>query len=444
MRASGSGPFGAMLMIAPLVAVPILAVVGIPQFAPVVASPADENPYEADLTKYRAPVEEGHGESLRYAADDLFAPFSEDSASASSGAARTSPRSRASAARNEFAGEAFENEFAAVESFDAQVPSRPASRRNPRGREWDPPSDALSGWQMNAGEEQVAMASHRGGGQRGTGQRGYAQSGEQFDSFGSQVSEQPFGTPAAQTAGFPEETQFASEASPRVRRRAETRDAGFARDERVSAADVNPFLESSFEAAPAATSARTTRAGARSARGAAPVEDFPAADQFGDAQAQSFGNENPQFGQEEPFVDDFGAPAATEPYADVAAPTSSLRTTPAGSAPVRTVAASAAPATYGYGGGAEEFTWQTATQQLKRWGIRKHYFTYVEDRDTFLFSCSLTPTDNPAISQRFEAEHDEPLLAVREVLLQIDQWQAQRTAARSGRGTGGQLRAQTP
>lgn len=38
MRSAGAGLFGALLMVAPLVAIPILAVVGVPQFAPAIAS----------------------------------------------------------------------------------------------------------------------------------------------------------------------------------------------------------------------------------------------------------------------------------------------------------------------------------------------------------------------------------------------------------------------
>ena len=74
MRASGSGLFGAIFMIAPLIAVPVLAIVGIPQFAPVVASPSSEmDPSElADSP----PQEPRIGESARHAGEDLFAPVS--------------------------------------------------------------------------------------------------------------------------------------------------------------------------------------------------------------------------------------------------------------------------------------------------------------------------------------------------------------------------------
>jgi hypothetical protein len=73
MLASASGPLGALLVIAPLAAIPVVAIVGIPQFAPVSASPADEEEI-ADLGDSAAapsPVRP----AKRRSADDLFAPL---------------------------------------------------------------------------------------------------------------------------------------------------------------------------------------------------------------------------------------------------------------------------------------------------------------------------------------------------------------------------------
>lgn len=74
MLASGSGPLGALLMIAPLAAIPVFAVVGIPQISPMVASATDEEEI--------LPDRDSRTESTRPAprrsrsADDLFAPVS--------------------------------------------------------------------------------------------------------------------------------------------------------------------------------------------------------------------------------------------------------------------------------------------------------------------------------------------------------------------------------
>jgi hypothetical protein len=88
MRSAGAGLFGALLMVAPLVAIPILAVVGVPQFAPATASldPLSvDTELSADLaaddpepgrTKSRSP--RPGGPAARFSSDDLF---SEDSPS---------------------------------------------------------------------------------------------------------------------------------------------------------------------------------------------------------------------------------------------------------------------------------------------------------------------------------------------------------------------------
>lgn len=78
MRGSAGGPLGALLMIAPLAAIPIFAIVGVPQFAPVVASPSDDEDF-ADLG---APLISTTPEDIEPspkspAAEDVFAPASE-------------------------------------------------------------------------------------------------------------------------------------------------------------------------------------------------------------------------------------------------------------------------------------------------------------------------------------------------------------------------------
>jgi hypothetical protein len=82
MLASASGPFGALLMILPLAAIPVFAVVGLPQFTPVAASPADEEEI-SDISE-RAPATSPTARpASRRSADDLFAPLDGFSASRS-------------------------------------------------------------------------------------------------------------------------------------------------------------------------------------------------------------------------------------------------------------------------------------------------------------------------------------------------------------------------
>ena len=90
MRSAGAGLFGALLMVAPLVAIPILAVVGIPQFAPATASldPASVNvELDADLSRDPddvpggAPQRSGKNRPGRpSAASDLFDDYATDDA----------------------------------------------------------------------------------------------------------------------------------------------------------------------------------------------------------------------------------------------------------------------------------------------------------------------------------------------------------------------------
>lgn len=73
-----------------------------------------------------------------------------------------------------------------------------------------------------------------------------------------------------------------------------------------------------------------------------------------------------------------------------------------------------------------QLTWRDAVQKLNALEIRNFRLEPGQQPLQFLFSCSYTPRDNPRVSRRFEAEADEPLLAVEHVLEQIDTWRAAR------------------
>src|SRR5262249_59897170 len=81
MHCTASGPLGALLLIAPLAAIPVFAIVGAPQFAPLAASPSDDDEEFADLGDSTATLESRATEtpSRGRSADDLFAPFPESS-----------------------------------------------------------------------------------------------------------------------------------------------------------------------------------------------------------------------------------------------------------------------------------------------------------------------------------------------------------------------------
>jgi len=67
-------------------------------------------------------------------------------------------------------------------------------------------------------------------------------------------------------------------------------------------------------------------------------------------------------------------------------------------------------------------TWRAAVRRLNELGI--HHFRLEPGRrpSEFHFHCSLTPSDTPRITQRFEAESAEPLRAVQKVIAQVEQW----------------------
>lgn len=116
MRSSGNGPFGVLLLAAPLVAVPMLAIFGIPQFAPGVdagsVTEQEEVGFEDEADSPRASKNR-----RRSNADDLFSPL------------------------DELADEAAD-EGEVAETDD-----------------WNPPEEALKGYRMAPPEEQFADSS---------------------------------------------------------------------------------------------------------------------------------------------------------------------------------------------------------------------------------------------------------------------------------------------
>ncbi len=75
---------------------------------------------------------------------------------------------------------------------------------------------------------------------------------------------------------------------------------------------------------------------------------------------------------------------------------------------------------------AEPLTWKRAAQRLQELGIHKYRLERIPQKQRFVFTCAVTAPGDGRVSRRFEAEADEPLLAVQSVLDQIDEWQAAR------------------
>ncbi len=119
------------LMFVGLAVVAFIGVFGIPQFAPVVASPADD-PDQNGFGEFGLRHEIGVGESTRQGADDLFAPFSDDSTSTAVGSG---------------------DPFATIDSGRSGQSTTPThSAAEPRRRPTGFPPEAFEGWQPESGQ----------------------------------------------------------------------------------------------------------------------------------------------------------------------------------------------------------------------------------------------------------------------------------------------------
>ena len=74
----------------------------------------------------------------------------------------------------------------------------------------------------------------------------------------------------------------------------------------------------------------------------------------------------------------------------------------------------------------EPFTWRMAVAKLNSLGIRQFRLEPSVAPEAFRFCCYLTPVGDARVSVRFEAEDEEPLQAVKNVLDQVAQWGGRR------------------
>ena len=130
MRSSIHGTFATLLLLIPVGAIPALAIFGIPQFAPVVASPLREG-HEGDR-------ERRVGESARAPADDLF---HDDTDFRSHGDDTLSAPGRM--------------------GDSVPVPNRNATRNSSRAQEFAEPSGRLPSWADDPPDEDLRPSSPR-------------------------------------------------------------------------------------------------------------------------------------------------------------------------------------------------------------------------------------------------------------------------------------------
>ncbi|SFI27657.1 hypothetical protein [Planctomicrobium piriforme] len=73
-------------------------------------------------------------------------------------------------------------------------------------------------------------------------------------------------------------------------------------------------------------------------------------------------------------------------------------------------------------------SWRHASLRLTELGIKNYHLERGATEGTFLFVCVFSPGDAPQVTHRFESEADDPLLAVNQVLQQVDGWMRNRFA----------------
>lgn len=414
MRAATGGSLAAFLMIAPLVAIPVFAVVGIPQVAPAVSS---GTPEDEPIFSSSTPAKGADFETSKSPADDLFASSHSKVGTRSKPGVGSSSRVVALSPESGF------------ESVHSEPPlpvsARPSSdKRRARSTqdidealrstdlaEWIPPAEALEGWT-------VAPES----GVRG---RSRASATDSTTSDLPAVTSRPGKIQPIAPMSFEEPaetTVLESEPKTPTPRRART---AVPRKKKpgVSSSPAMNFASVMEATTPSATaSARPT--GVRSNSAPRKIDSLAGAKPAAVVQTNSSSEKIPltEFtrGLVHPAdagdlstsgklsLDDIPEPAPSKLGASLER--SARKPNLPESLPVENE---------------DPPTWEAATQRLKELGIRTTKLENLTREGQFLFSCSFTPGKNPMISRRFEAVAAKPLLAVQDVLRQINEWQEQ-------------------
>lgn len=353
MRAQSSGPLTTFLMFIPLVAVPLLAVVGIPDFSPANASPSDEGP---DFQFRSADEIDG---TVRRSADDLFAPISIHSDRQQAGMSHAhAPHPADMAAADPFRRIDYERQ-------PAQQRQRVAHGRDVDARP-NQPSEANATWGgLDFGDhENAPVRLHESTGHfrtvGGKPARGFVRS---TNSEWDNPSRSPQPRAPSSDAGFGSGAQHTSSAD---------QNRGFAETPPFSEEPLPTF----FDGSPLLCE--------RLMRSGQVVSPMTAQQPVADP---SVPGERPE-------------PKQRHPAAHEAMPSGEDDERPASS-----------------------LTWRTAVAWLNQHGIDHYQLQPGHHGDEFHFSCAFTPSDNPRITHRFEAEAGEPLRAVEKVLAQIAAWQ---------------------
>ncbi|MEX0718796.1 MAG: hypothetical protein WD066_19545 [Planctomycetaceae bacterium] len=370
MRPRTGSSFAAILLFGSLLAVPLLAVFGVPEFASVSASSSGDRLRDEPLR----PIETGVGESVRYTSEDLFTPFSDP--------ARPAPRATAAFGRTPSrVGRSELDEFDLDDvSLESRVPVRPVrSASQDRMGERSLPPEALAGWEFDDEPR--------------TERRDPPARRDEF---------------AEAPARFADPAPRSDESRP-ARNRASTRNppAIVPGDRIFEPAPDDPRAENRIAPrSPSRLSPPATGPSSNQPHGAASL-----ASERGEVRPAAHAELAPvTLGVSTRSLD--GAERAGLPRPERRpADRGPTERTPSGRTPVRE---------------APPLTWTSAVERLKRFGIRDYQLSPGSRVDSFHFSCWYTPRDNPRVTKRFEDEASDPLRAVEKVLAQIDEWQDQR------------------
>lgn len=374
MRSASSGPLTALFVFAVLLGVPLLAIFGVPHFAPVVASPG-EGP-EVDFGPEWGVLQETslHGPQSAFPADT--SRFAEPSP----GAPTSEPR---------FDG-TWHDPFTSSSAPRAETP--------PWGDVRQAPDSPASAWEGTPTESSSASPPPGFSSVRANFEDGRAPEQPVLEPFAAAGS-------AVGTASEPNGKRVPGEF---LRGQAAVDSSRPADDVPGVAADRerppwwgSPLPQARGNALAATAGDRQGRnlaelGGAMPSRGPAAESRAAviAADRFPD-----FSGQRPAAAPESP-----ASVAAAEP----------ARFPPSDGGQ------SAPPAALGIRQ-REPLTWGAAVDRLNQLGIRQ-FKLEPGQRDGFHFSCYFTPRDNPRVTHRFEAESAEPLQAVEDVLIQVEDW----------------------
>lgn len=410
MRPTGSGPLSALLVLAPLVALPILAVIGIPNFAGgnLIDS---QNPAakSSDRNSGRA-LESRLGEAATSDADDLFAPLDDNENGFDDPLHPTRKRGRQ---RSRSDAGTFNVDFEdGGESLDFQSGNR--NRGRTRGRLSSENDEDVD--EFDSFEDSDSSATARRGSR--TGSRSQNDEREFDDEVALQPIDDGFGT--AKGEQFADASDDFSDQSRSGASQPKRSSRGFndaTRPEEMSERDASLFEPSPSPrgiqrpaSSPTANRASAPRSRPRDPNDA-PVFQPSGGSEFRDEPSDRETMEEPAIPPQRNVV----------PVNQRRDEFESNSNSPPGSQTGNNSAMDHQ----------QELTLKNLFDRLQAVGMtpESHYFTYLEDSDSFLFTCTANRPGSTTTAKKFEEEAADPMLAVLKVLKRVQIWQSTRSKA---------------